>query len=636
MIRKLINKRALAIFHDLAMIPVAWFGAYWLRFNLGVIPGGYLSAAIETLAIVIVIQAIALRYYGLYRGVWRFASVPDLIRICKAVLMGMAFSAVMIFLVTRMEGIPRSVFPLYGLLLIALLSSSRLLVRWSKDRGIYTGECEKLLIIGAGKAGEMLVRDLLRNREECYQPVGFVDDKIAKQGSEIHGVRVLSSCDGMIDLVERLDVDLIVLALPSAKSSDMRRLVGLCEKTGVPFRTLPPLDRLMSGQITINQLREVSIDDLLGREPVSLDWDAIELELKGRRVLVTGAGGSIGSELCRQIARLQPAHLILLDSSEFNLYTIEMELLKAYPRLKISRCLNDVVDRVAMDRIFSDSRPDVVFHAAAYKHVPMLEDQVREAARNNILGTRSIAEFADRFGCEAFVMISTDKAVNPANVMGTSKRAAEIFCQNLNQRSATRFVTVRFGNVLGSAGSVVPLFRQQIEAGGPVTVTHREITRYFMTIRESCQLILQASVMGKGGEIFVLDMGEPIKISYLAEEMIRLSGKVPGEDIDIIFTGLRPGEKLYEELFHEKEALQSTTHEKILLARYREFDWERLNEVMDEIKLACAEYDEKQVRSLMKMLVPEWSGYHPRAEHESITIAQQDKAVSKVRVLRLH
>ena len=431
-------------------------------------------------------------------------------------------------------------------------------------------------------------------------------------------------------------MDLIVLALPSAKSSDMRRLVGLCEKTGVPFRTLPPLDRLMSGQITINQLREVSIDDLLGREPVSLDWDAIELELKGRRVLVTGAGGSIGSELCRQIARLQPAHLILLDSSEFNLYSIEMELLKAYPRLKISRCLNDVVDRVAMDRIFSDSRPDVVFHAAAYKHVPMLEDQVREAARNNILGTRSMAEFADRFGCEAFVMISTDKAVNPANVMGTSKRAAEIFCQNLNQRSATRFVTVRFGNVLGSAGSVVPLFRQQIEAGGPVTVTHREITRYFMTIRESCQLILQASVMGKGGEIFVLDMGEPIKISYLAEEMIRLSGKVPGEDIDIIFTGLRPGEKLYEELFHEKEALQSTTHEKILLARYREFEWERLNEVMDEIKLACAEYDEKQVRSLMKTLVPEWSGYHARAEHETITIAPQDKAVSKVRVLRLH
>jgi FlaA1/EpsC-like NDP-sugar epimerase len=636
MIRKLNSKRSLAIFHDLAMIPVAWFGAYWLRFNLGVIPGEHLSAAIEILAIVVVIQAIAFRYYGLYRGVWRFASVPDLFLICKAVLVGVVLSAVTIFLVTRMEGIPRSVFPLYGLLLIALLGSSRLLVRWSKDRGIYTGECKKLLIVGAGKAGEMLVRDLLRNREECYQPVGFVDDKLAKQGSEIHGLRVLSSCNEMIDLVERLDVDLIVLALPSAKSSDMRRLVGLCEKTGVPFRTLPPLDRLMSGQVTINQLREVSIDDLLGRQPVSLDWDAIELELKGRRVLVTGAGGSIGSELCRQIARLQPAHLILLDSSEFNLYSIEMELLKAYPRLKVSRCLNDVVDRVAMDRIFSDSRPDVVFHAAAYKHVPMLEDQVREAARNNILGTRSVAEFAHRFACEAFVMISTDKAVNPANVMGTSKRVAEIFCQNLNQRSGTRFVTVRFGNVLGSAGSVVPLFRQQIQSGGPVTVTHREITRYFMTIQEGCQLILQATVMGAGGEIFVLDMGEPVKIGYLAEEMIRLSGKVPGEDIDIVYTGLRPGEKLYEELFHQKEALQSTTHDKILLARYREFAWERLNAVMDEMELACADYNEKKVRRLMKDLVPEWGGYFAKANHETITMANQDEAASEVEVPTLH
>ena len=609
MLSKLFNYRTLAIVHDLAMIPIAWLGAYWLRFNLGVIPAEYLSSAIQILAIVVVIQAISFRYFGLYRGVWRFASMPDLIRIAKAVLVGMAFSAVAIFLVTRTEGVPRSVFPLYGLLLIALLGGSRFFVRWSKDRGIYTGECKKLLIAGAGKAGEMLVRDLLRNREECYQPVGFVDDSIAKQGSEIHGVRVLSSCGEMIDLVERLDVDLIVLAIPSAKSIEMRRLVSLCEKTGIPVRTLPPLNRLMSGQVTINQLREVSIEDLLGREPVELDWDAIELELKGKRVLVTGAGGSIGSELCRQIAQLGPEHLILLDSSEFSLYSIEQELLNEYPRLKISRCLNDVVDSAAIDRVFSNYAPDVVFHAAAYKHVPMLEDQVREAARNNIQGTRTMADTADRFGCEAFVMISTDKAVNPANVMGTSKRAAEIYCQNLNQQSKTRFVTVRFGNVLGSAGSVVPLFGKQIETGGPVTVTHREITRFFMTIQESCQLILQASVMGKGGEIFVLDMGEPIKIGYLAEQMIRLSGKVPGEDIAIVYTGLRPGEKLYEELFHEKEALQSTGHAKILLARHRGFAWERLIEIMDQINTACAEYDEHAVRALMKELVPEWSSY---------------------------
>jgi FlaA1/EpsC-like NDP-sugar epimerase len=332
---------------------------------------------------------------------------------------------------------------------------------------------------------------------------------------------------------------------------------------------------------------------------------------------------------------LGPARLILLDSSEFNLYAIEMELLKGFPKLRISRRLNDVVDRVGIEKVFRDLAPEIVFHAAAYKQVPMLEDQVREAARNNVLGTRTMAEVADGFGCEAFVMISTDKAVNPANVMGTSKRAAEIFCQNLNKRSQTRFVTVRFGNVLGSAGSVVPLFKQQIEAGGPVTVTHREITRYFMTIPEACQLILQASVMGDGGEIFVLDMGEPIKIAYLAEQMIRLSGKVPGEDIDIAYTGLRPGEKLYEELFHEKEALQSTHHEKILLARHREFDWQRLTEILDGMVIACHSYHEANIRGLLSELVPEWSGFEAE-RHEIVTRPGKDAANAVAETPVLH
>ena len=623
-----ISNRRLAILHDLCMIPVAWIGAYWLRFNLGVIPEFFLASALENLLIVVVLQGAVFRYFGLYRGVWRFASLPDLIRISKAVLVGIAFSATALFILTRMDGVPRSVFPLYGMLLIALLGGARFVVRWSKDRGIYRDNAQRVLIVGAGRAGEMLARDLLRTKDEFYQPIGFVDDNKAKQGREIHGVRVLGACDEIIDFADRLDIHLIVLAVPSVDAANMRRLVGLCEKTGVPFRTVPPLEHLMSGQVNISQLREVLIDDLLGREPVSLDWKAIGQELKGKRVLVTGAGGSIGSELCRQIGRLKPAHLILLDSSEFNLYSIENELRKSFPELSITRWLNDVADQIAIEKIFRHSGPQIIFHAAAYKHVPMLEDQIREAASNNILGTRGLAEAADRFGCEAFVMISTDKAVNPANVMGTSKRAAEIYCQNLNQRSATRFVTVRFGNVLGSAGSVVPLFRQQIESGGPVTVTHREITRYFMTIQESCQLILQASVMGAGGEIFVLDMGEPIKISYLAEEMIRLSGKVPGEDIDIIYTGLRPGEKLFEELFHEKEALQSTAHEKILLARYREFEWKRLNEVLDEIKLACAGYDEGKIQSLMKELVPEWSGYQVKPEHEPIAVTKAEESVA--------
>ena len=626
-IRKIVGNRALAILHDLAMIPVAWLGAYWLRFNLGSIPPEYLYPALRNLAVVVVIQAIAFHHFGLYRGVWRFASLPDLIRILRAVLVGIVVSALVIFFISRMEGVPRSVFPLYGILLVALLGSSRMMVRWSKDRRLYGGDSKRVLIVGAGKAGEMLVRDLLRTRDEWYEPVGFVDDSMARRGRELHGVRVLGSCDEITDLADRLDVDLIVLAIPSANSRQMRRLVALCETTGVPFRTLPPIDRLMSGEVTLQQLREVSIDDLLGREPVSLDWNAIGRDIEGKKVLVTGAGGSIGSELCRQIARLNPAHLMVLDNCEFNLYTTEMELTKQFPRLRISRCLNDVVDQCAIQRVFERMTPEIVFHAAAYKHVPMLEDQVREAVKNNILGTRSMAEAADRFDCETFVMISTDKAVNPANVMGASKRAAEIFCQNLNKRSQTRFITVRFGNVLGSAGSVVPLFRQQIESGGPVTVTHREITRYFMTIPESCQLILQASVMGRGGEIFVLDMGQPIKISYLAEQMILLSGKVPGDEIEIAYTGLRAGEKLYEELFHEKESLQSTPHEKILLARHRAFDWQRLTKILDGMVIACNACDEDAIRDLLSELVPEWSAYETEHHPAPGLVAEGKMAV---------
>jgi FlaA1/EpsC-like NDP-sugar epimerase len=634
-IKKVVGNRALAILHDLAMIPVAWLGAYWLRFNLGLIPANYLYPALENLAVVIVIQAIAFHYFGLYRGVWRFASLPDLIRIMRAVLVGVLFSAIAMFLISRMEGVPRSIFPLYGILLVALLGSSRMMVRWSKDRRLYRGDSKRVLIVGAGKAGEMLVRDLLRTRDEVYEPVGFVDDSITRWGRELHGVRVLGSCDEIADLTERLDVDLIVLAIPSANSRQMRRLVSLCEKTGVPFRTLPPINRLMSGEVRLNQLREVSIEDLLGREPVSLDWNAIGLGIAGKKVLVTGAGGSIGSELCRQIARLGPAYLMLLDNCEFNLYAIELELLAHFPRLKICRCLNDVVDQSAVQYLFQSLRPEIVFHAAAYKQVPMLEDQVREAVKNNIQGTRTVAEAADRFGCETFVMISTDKAVNPANVMGASKRAAEIFCQNLNKRSHTRFITVRFGNVLDSAGSVVPLFRQQIAAGGPVTVTHREITRYFMTIPEACLLILQASAMGRGGEIFVLDMGQPIKISYLAEQMIMLSGKVPGEEIEIIYTGLRPGEKLYEELFHEKETLQSTPHEKILLAKHRQFDWQQLTGILDGMEIACNAYDENEIRNLLSQMVPEWVGVEAEY-HRAAFLPVEGKATATERPPVLH
>ena len=361
----------------------------------------------------------------------------------------------------------------------------------------------------------------------------------------------------------------------------------------------------VAGRAIFSELRAVSLEDLLGREPVMLDWRAINDGLLDRVVLVSGGGGSIGSELCRQIARLGPKALVILEKNEFNLYNIERELRQRHPTLVLHALLGDVCDAAAVEHVMTCFRPEIVFHAAAYKHVPMLEYQVREAVRNNILGTRVLASAAEANRCEAFVLISTDKAVNPTSIMGTTKRMAEILCQNLDRYCSTRFITVRFGNVLDSAGSVVPLFRAQIESGGPVTVTHPEITRYFMTIPEASQLIMQAAVLGQGGEIFVLDMGEPVRISYLAEQMIRLLGKVPGEDIEIVYTGLRPGEKLFEELFHDQESLAATPHDKILLARHRHVDWSELNRALDALAEACEDYDEVRLRATLSRMVPE-------------------------------
>lgn len=593
-----------AFLHDLLMIPVAWFGAYWLRFNLGAIPPEFLGPAMTWLPLVVIVQTGIFVYFQLYRGHWRFASLPDLIRIIKAVLVGAFIVVVAIFITTRLQLIPRSVFPLYCVLLVGLLGFPRMVYRWIKDRRLYIGEGKRVLIVGAGRAGDMLVRDMFRDAGRTLLPVGFVDDKARKVGMDIQGVRVLGLTERIPELVEQYDIDLIILAVPSAQNKQMQRIVTLCEQSGVPFRTLPRFQDLVAGRVAVDSLRDVGIDDLLGREPVTLDWDSIRRELHGKRVLVTGGGGSIGSELCRQIAKIGPEALVLFEQSEFNLFEIERELRRDFPKLVLHVCLGDVTDAVLVERLLTQYHPQVIFHAAAYKHVPMLEHQVRQAVRNNVLGTRTVALAADRHGVEAFVMISTDKAVNPANVMGASKRVAEIFCQNLNRHSKTRFITVRFGNVLGSAGSVVPLFREQIRAGGPLTVTHPEMIRYFMTIPEACQLILQAGAMGKGGEIFVLDMGEPVKITYLAEQMIRLSGREPGKDIEIVYTGLRPGEKLFEELFHEKE-LSGTTHEKILLAQGRPVDGEFLDQRMRRFEEACQTHDEAAIMALIRDLVPE-------------------------------
>lgn len=600
------SPRFIAFLYDVMLIPVAWLLAYWLRFNLTTIPKAVLQEALTALMFIIPIQMLAYWGFGLYRGIWRFASLPDLIRIIKAVIVGTALSALSLFLYSRMVSVPRSIFLLYALLLVVFLGGSRLVYRWLKHTFQDFKESQRVLIVGAGQAGEGLVRDLLRVTVEKYQPVAFVDDDLQMQGQEIHGVRVRGALKHIPEIVKRYAINLIIIAIPSASSTTMRRVVNICEEVSIPFRTLPSIKDLASGRVSINALREVSIEDLLGREPVLLDWQEINSALRDKTVLVSGGGGSIGSELCRQIAQLQPSKLVVFEQSEFNLYSLNMELQQKFPHLKLHAHLTDVSDRVAVQKLLATYKPEIIFHAAAYKHVPILESQLRVAVHNNVLGTRVLAEEAVAHQVEKFILISTDKAVNPANIMGATKRAAEIFCQNLNAIAKTCFITVRFGNVLDSAGSVVPLFRKQIAAGGPVTVTHPEITRFFMTIPEAAQLILQAMVMGQGGEIFVLDMGEPIKIRYLAEQMIKLTGLKLNEDIEITYTGLRPGEKLYEELFHESEQLISTQHNKILQANYRRWDWSELIHIMDDLVAACAMYDEDKLHPHLLKLVPEY------------------------------
>jgi FlaA1/EpsC-like NDP-sugar epimerase len=594
-----------AFVHDLLMIPVAWVGAYWLRFNLESLPEGYLRQALLLLPIVIAAQGSMFWYFGLYRGVWRFASIPDLVRIFKAVIAGLLVAATVAFLVNRLQGVPRSVFILDGILLLLLLGGPRFAYRWFKDRHLYTNDGKRALIVGAGMAGETLMREMLRDASSLYRPVALVDDDPKKMGKDIHGLPVVGKCDDIAVAVVQYEIDLIVIAMPTATTREIRRVVEICEKTGCPFRTLPRLQDIVSGRISMRDLRDVHIEDLLGREPITLDWQSITLGCRQKVIMVTGGGGSIGAELCRQIARLEPKQLIIFERSEYNLFAIEQELKDKAPGFRVTAVLGDVADVPVFDKVCRDYRPQIVFHAAAYKHVPMLEQQVRQAVVNNVIGTHVVAQTADRYGCETVVLISTDKAVNPSNVMGATKRLAEMVCEGWSRRSRTRFVTVRFGNVLGSSGSVVPLFREQIARGGPVTVTHPDVTRYFMTIPEACQLILQASVIAERGEIFLLEMGEPVKISYLAEQLILLSGKKPGEDIEIRYTGLRPGEKMFEELYHGAEKLAPTTHPKILRVQSRPGDAKRFEESFPRLQTACGEIDEATLRAILLELVPE-------------------------------
>ena len=598
------QRKTAVILHDLLMVIIAWSLVYFVRVDFS-FQHAYPTIYLSVLIVALPVQAAVAWWFGLYRGLWRFASIPDLWNIIRAVAIGFFFTVILLFLYNRLDGIPRSSLTLYPFFLVFCLGTPRLVYRMWKDHSLRVfqdGQQKRVLIIGAGNSGETLVREMLR--DGMFQPVGLLDDSPALKGVKLHGIEVLGAVNDLETVAQNFDLELVVIAISTASSEQMQYIVSVCENVNLPFWTLPPIHELVEGS-ALQGLRQVSIEDLLGREPINLDWEDIRAGLTGKRVMITGGGGSIGSELCRQVARLHPAELIIYEQSEFNLYTIEMELRRLFPQLKFISVLGSILDTVAVDTLFSEYKPDVVFHAAAYKHVPMLEDQVRQAARNNILGTRNIAEAADKYKTDTFVLISTDKAVNPANYMGASKRVAEIFCQTLDTRSTTNFITVRFGNVLGSAGSVVPLFTQQIEQGGPVTVTHPDIERYFMTIPEASQLILQAAAMGKGGEIYVLDMGKPVRIAYLAEQMIRLSGKTPNVDIKIKYIGLRPGEKLYEELFHTKERLEGTSHEKILLARHRQVSLDECLQVIAELEEGCENGDEMRIKKVIQEIVPE-------------------------------
>ncbi len=606
-----LRNRWMAFLHDLLWVPAAILLAFWLRFNLGDIPVAYVDAFQHLIVVSLPIQAITFWYLGLYRGIWRYASIPDLLRILRAVLLGVSVSFMIIFIWQRLENMPRSVFVLYPIILALGLAMPRLLYRWLKDHHLDFNRMDRkrALLIGAGQAGELLVRDLLKSGP--YEAVGFLDDSDRRLGQELHGIRVIGRLNDLENIFDKHAIDVVLLCMPSGSPQVIQSVVKTCQKHTIPCRTLPSVADLADGKVEVSRLRQVQIEDLLGRNTIAIDNSNIHHLITHQCVLVTGAGGSIGSELCRQILQHKPARLLLLDHGEFNLYSIEKELLQQKTEshsYAIEALLGDIRDKERMSWLFEHFQPDVVFNAAAYKHVPLVEQNPAEGVKTNVLGTCQLADLAVQNGVKKFIQISTDKAVNPTNVMGASKRSAEIYCQNLDRRTdTTAFITTRFGNVLGSAGSVVPLFHSQIEAGGPITVTHPDITRYFMTIPEAVSLILQAGSMGDGGEIFVLDMGEAIKIVNLAEQMIRLAGLEPGRDIEITFTGLRPGEKLFEELFHHAEKLGETSHPKVMLSGSREMDWDEIQNVLKALHAACRTRDVQQLHQTLQQLVPEFT-----------------------------
>jgi len=604
----LLYRSFLIIGAQLVLILLANLTAFALRFDAD-LPPEYQQIMWDHVPAVLLIFGSGLWMFGIQRGLWRYVGIYDLGKILLASLTGAAAFYGVMHLIGGITQYPRSVIVLTGLLNGLYLSGIRLAVRGFREWiRIADPTARRVLIVGAGNAGELLVRDMLSDANYNSRPVGFVDDDPIKRKMTIHGIPVVGTIADIRHAADRLEVHEIIVAIPSASTSVKHKILAASEGCTVPIKTLPNLKQLLGDPVSLQQVRPMSLDDLLQREPIQTDCQDLHPLITGKTLLVTGAGGSIGSELCRQIAQYKPKVLVLFERYENGLHALLLELRAAFPEAQILPRIGDVTVPDRVSEVFRQTGPDIVFHAAAHKHVPLMELNPKEAIRNNILGTRVVAEAAMKSGVDRFVLISTDKAVNPSSIMGVTKRIAEHFLQEFNHTGLTKFTVVRFGNVLGSNGSVVPLFTEQIRKGGPVTVTHPEIKRFFMTIPEAVQLVLQASVMGRGGEVFVLDMGEQIRVADLARNMIVLAGLVPGKDIDIIFTGLRPGEKLYEELFEERELVEPTAHPKIHRAAGAPVPVGELSEWLESLQANLPKYEEEELLRDLKRLVP---SFHP-------------------------